>query len=101
MPNDSPNDFGKSFGPEWMGVFPQCATTANSVSGGVDRTQNIHTLIEEPGLTTMGWLWLVGSIKSYVSFAKETYKRDDILQKRPIILDLPNDLPNGSTGHNT
>jgi len=38
----------------------------------------------------MGWLWLIGSIKLYVSFAKEfakePYKRDDILQKRPIIL---------------
>jgi len=29
----------------------------------------------------MGWLRLVGSFKSQVSFAKETYKRDDILQK--------------------
>ena len=36
----------------------------------------------------MGWLWLVGSIKSWVSFAKETYKRDSILQKRPIILSI-------------
>jgi len=34
----------------------------------------------------MGWLRLVGSIKSYISFAKEPYKRDNILQKRPIIL---------------
>ena len=34
----------------------------------------------------MGWLRLVGSLKLQVSFAKETYKRDDILQKRPIIL---------------
>jgi len=34
----------------------------------------------------MGWLRLVGSWKSYVSFAKEPYERDDILQKRPIIL---------------
>jgi len=33
----------------------------------------------------MGWLWSVRSIKSRVSFAKETYKRDYILQKRPII----------------
>jgi len=33
----------------------------------------------------MGWLWLLGSIKSYVSFAKEPYKRDNILQKRPKI----------------
>jgi len=34
----------------------------------------------------MGWLRLVGSLISWVSFAKEPYKRDDILQKRPIIL---------------
>jgi len=34
----------------------------------------------------MGWLRLVGSLKLWVSLAKEPYKRDDILQKRPIIL---------------
>jgi len=34
----------------------------------------------------MGWLRWVGSLKLYVSFAKEPYKRDDILQKRPVIL---------------
>jgi len=34
----------------------------------------------------LGWLRLVGSLKLYVSFAKEPYKRDDILQKRPMIL---------------
>jgi len=34
----------------------------------------------------MGWLRLVGSFKLKVSFAKEPYKRDYILQKRPIIL---------------
>jgi len=34
----------------------------------------------------MGWLILVGSIKLYVSFAKEPHKRDAILQKRTIIL---------------
>jgi len=32
----------------------------------------------------MGWLRLVGSLE--VSFAKETYKKEDILQKRSIIL---------------
>jgi len=37
-------------------------------------------------LSIMGWLQFVGSIKLYVSFAKETYKRDNILQKRLIIL---------------
>ena len=34
----------------------------------------------------MGWLRLVGSLKLQVSFAKEPYKRDYILQKKPIIL---------------
>ena len=37
----------------------------------------------------MGWLRSVGSIKLQVSFAKEPYKRDDILQKRPITLSIP------------
>jgi len=29
----------------------------------------------------MGWLQLVGSLQLYFSYAKEPYKRDDILQK--------------------
>ena len=33
-----------------------------------------------------GWLRQVGSLKLQVSFAKEPYKRDDILQKRSIFL---------------
>jgi len=33
----------------------------------------------------MGWLRLVGSLKLQVCFAKEPYKRDNILQKRPMI----------------
>jgi len=32
----------------------------------------------------MGWLRVVGSLKLLVSSAKEPYKRDDILQKRPL-----------------
>jgi len=32
------------------------------------------------------WLRLVGFFKLQVSFAKEPYKRDDILQKRSVIL---------------
>jgi len=32
-------------------------------------------------ICTMGWLWLVGSITLYVSFAKEPYKRHNIPQK--------------------
>ena len=34
----------------------------------------------------MGWLRLVGSLKLQVSFAKEPFKKDNILQKRPVIL---------------
>ena len=34
----------------------------------------------------MGWLWSVGSLNLYVSFAKEPYKTDHILQNRPEIL---------------
>jgi len=34
----------------------------------------------------MGWLRSVGSFQLQVSFAKEPYKRHDILQKRPTIL---------------
>ena len=34
---------------------------------------------------TMRWLWSLGSIKLSVSFAKEPYKRDNILQKKTII----------------
>jgi len=37
--------------------------------------------------SSMKWLRLVGSIKSQVSFAKEPYKRDDILQKRHNFMD--------------
>ena len=34
--------------------------------------------------TDMVWLRLVGSLKAQVSFAKEPYKRDDILQQTSI-----------------
>jgi len=43
---------------------------------------------KETYIHDMGWLWLVGSIKLEVSFAKEPYERDAILQKRPIILSI-------------
>jgi len=37
-------------------------------------------------IMAVGWLRLVGSLKLYVSFAKEPHKKDEIVQKRPIIL---------------
>jgi len=36
--------------------------------------------------TVMEWQRLLDSVKLWVSFAEELYKRDDILPKRPIIL---------------
>jgi len=43
---------------------------------------------EHESATGMGWLQLVGSIKLLGSFAKEPYRRDYILQKRPTILSI-------------
>ena len=43
----------------------------------------VDTAVQSDG---MGWQRLVGSLKVKVFFAKEPNKRDDILQKRPIIL---------------
>ena len=53
-----------------------------------------HSYVNHDEITTksltptisMEWLGLVGSFTLWVSFAKEPYKRDDILQKRLIIL---------------
>jgi len=49
--------------------------------------QTTH-LREKFKMVELGWLGLVGSFKLQVSFAKEPYKRDDILQKRPILRSL-------------
>ena len=48
----------------------------------------LHTCLKRKTsvIIHMGWLRLVGSFKLQVSFAKEPYKRDYILQKRRIIL---------------
>jgi len=40
----------------------------------------------------MGWLRLVGSLKLYVSFAKEHYKRAYILQKDSVCVCVPRNL---------
>jgi len=40
-------------------------------------------LVDQRGMERLP---LVGFLKLYDSFAKEPYKRDDILQKRPIFL---------------
>jgi len=48
----------------------------------------MHRVVNNNASCVMGWLWLVGSIKLQVSFAKEPYKRDYILQKRPVLLSI-------------
>jgi len=47
---------------------------------------HVTSLCLFPSLSYIGWLRLVGSFRSKVIFAKEPYKKDYILQKRPIIL---------------
>jgi len=49
------------------------------------QNQSIDTTFMS-GFFDMGWLRLVGSWKLQVSFAKELYKRDYILQNRTRIL---------------
>ena len=64
-----------------------------------------YTQTERAEESAMGWLRLVGSIKLYVSLAKEPYKTDNILQKRPIILSIllavatPKQEKQKQTGH--
>jgi len=48
---------------------------------------SLSLLLSHPPLfLPMGWLRSVGTLKLQVSFAKDPYERDYILQKRPIIL---------------
>ena len=61
-------------------------TWLNHIMTGVTWLNHIYDMTEWYVWHIMGWLRLVGSIKLYVFFAKEPYKRDYILQKRPIIL---------------
>jgi len=59
------------------------------INSGKERFFWTHlTLLTHLTPSTIGWLRLVESIKFLVSFAKEPYKTDDILQKRPIILSI-------------
>jgi len=54
-----------------------CLDTHTHVNRSVGKQTDVDT--------SMGWLRVVGSIKSDGSFAKEPYKTDDILQERLII----------------
>jgi len=58
----------------WTHMTPKCVAAQT------------HKILRTCGDTNMYDFQLVGSLKIYVSFAKEPWKRDDILQKIPIIL---------------
>jgi len=68
----------------------QCVAALELSQKGVFHTKEVLNSDPFPGpdleFMNMGWLRLVGSLKLQVSFAKEPYKTDDILQKRPKIL---------------
>ena len=83
----------------------QCAWCTNSIYQLVQLSRELHlscntqqhiaphcNTLQHPAIHCrcewdwdIGWLRLVSPLKLQVSFAKEPYKRDDILQKRPII----------------
>ena len=46
------------------------------------------TKVRSTVILHMGCVWSVGSIKLYVSFEKESYKRDNIMKKGPMILSI-------------
>jgi len=77
----------------WCSVS-QCVAVCCSVSQcvAVCRSMSWHSvpLIQARAFFNsklyMGWLRSVGSLKLWVSYANEPYKRDHILHKRPIIL---------------
>jgi len=75
--------------PLWTMHARTCIPTHNTPSHKNPRTHTRTHILKHGGFSwgciPMEWLWFVGSMKLYVSFAKEPYKIDDILQKRPII----------------
>jgi len=60
------------------------ASSTRVMSGSV--YQGVAVAVNTAISCYMGWLRLAGSLKLCFSFAKEPYKIDYILQKRPIIL---------------
>jgi len=78
----------------FVGGVPSCAWVVSHtwISHVTHVNESCHTRewvmsrIHMSHSTDMGWLRLVGSFKLQFSFAKEPYKRDYLLQKRPIIL---------------
>jgi len=67
---------------QWTGLTPSgCQKATRAESNHIKRKP-----VFDMKWHSMGWLQLVGSLKIQVSFAKEPYKKNCILPKRPIIL---------------
>ena len=65
-----------------------CNTLLNTATHRTTSQHTAYSPTHHRRRRHMGWLWLVGSIKLQASFAKEHYKRANILQKRPMILSI-------------
>ena len=66
----------------WIGATPYAGMASRDAI--LDSTCNVsYMCVYYRALCATVWLWF---LKSYVSFVKEPYKRDDILHKRPLIL---------------
>ena len=77
---------------QMMGLFCKRAHKRDNILQKRPIIVNLATAPLSPAETadefSMGWLRLVGSIKLYVTFTNEPYKRDNILQKKPLILSI-------------
>ena len=78
------NTFHKTLQTFHLGVWKDFSSQKNVNESSQEWVYVIH-IDTRPVLLYMGWLRLVSSLKLQVSFAKEPYQKDDILQKRPII----------------
>ena len=67
-------------------IFVHIATRQGLIHTNIDRGEYIQIQPDARIMLPMSWLRLVGSLKLWVSFAKKPYKRNQVLQKRPIIL---------------
>ena len=72
---------------EYRALFAEYRALFSECKALLVECRTPRALFAEYGLTilmSMRWLRLVGSLKSQVSFAKDLYERDDILQKGPM-----------------
>jgi len=86
--NELTDNGGSSAQANIPGITPEWDACVNVSASLLGETHMSHVTRMDDLTDTggMGWLRLVGSLKLNVSFAKEPYKRDYILQQRPMIV---------------